>query len=222
MPRIRGARRRSSIAWHRACDVACEEEHDATFHLRFDVREQHDGDCEHRRHRHDVERAMKVLVACHARAPMTRVVADEVATVLGADVDLIIPRRTTDGFVGWLRSTYETTFDCATDVVAPAQNLDAYDVIIIGSPAWRGGIASPVRTYIERQRVRLRTIALFTTCDDGGGDRAVDEMTLLCRRDPLARLVVREPELRSGRAHADIADFARRITARASRRPAAA
>jgi multimeric flavodoxin WrbA len=165
---------------------------------------------------------MKVLVTCHARAPVTRVVADEIASALHADVDLIIPRQTTNGLAGWFRSAYETTFDCATDVVAPARNLDAYDVIVIGSPAWRGGVASPVRTYIERQRARLRTIALFTTCGDGGGDRAVDEMTLLCRRDPLARLVVRELDVRNGRAHVDIADFARRITVRASRRAAAA
>ena len=164
---------------------------------------------------------MKILVTCHARAPITRAVATEVAAALHADVDLIIPRQTNEGLVGWLRSAYEATFARATDVVEPARNLDAYDVIVIGSPVLRGGVASPVRTYIERQRARLRTIALFTTCADRGGEAAVDEMTLLCKRDPLARLVVREPDLRSGRAHAEIAEFARRIAARASRRYAA-
>ena len=159
---------------------------------------------------------MKALVTCHARAPITRVVADEIAMALHADVDLIIPRQTNDGLMGWLRSAFEPS-----DVVAPARNLDAYDVIVIGSPASRGTIASEVRTYIERQRVRLRTVALFTTCDDHGGEKAVEQMTLLCRRDPLARLVVRAPDVRSGAAHAEIAAFAQRITARASRRYAA-
>lgn len=165
--------------------------------------------------------AMKILVTCHARAPITRAVADEIASTLHADVDLIIPRQTNDGLVGWLRHAYDATFDRPTDVVEPARKLDAYDVIVIGSPASRGAVASAVRTYIERHRVQLRTIALFTTCGDRGGDRAVEQMTALCNRDPLARLVVREPDVLSGRAHADIADFARRITARATRRVAA-
>lgn len=166
---------------------------------------------------------MKILVTCHAREPITRVVADEIAAALHADVDLIIPRQTNGGLVGWLRNAYETTFDRPTDVVAPARNLDAYDVIVIGSPAWRGAVASPVRTYIERQRARLRTVALFTTCDgDHGGEHAVEQMTILCNRDPLARLVVHEPDVRSGRAHFEIAEFARRITARAEARRSAA
>jgi len=159
---------------------------------------------------------MKILVTCHAREPITRAVADEIAATLRADVDLIIPRRTSDGLVGWLRNTFDRP-----DVVAPARNLDAYDVIVIGSPAWRGVVASPVRTYIERERARLRTVALFTTCDDRGGEHAVEQMTILCKRDPLARLVVREPDVRSGRAHAEIAAFARRITMRAQARRAA-
>ena len=164
---------------------------------------------------------MKILVTCHARAPMTRTVAHEIASALQADVDLIIPRQTNDGLVGWLRSAYETTFDRPTDIVAPARNLDAYDVIVIGSPASHGAVAGPVRTYIERQRVRLRTIALFTTCDDHGGEQAVEQMMGLCGRDPLARLVVREADIRAGRAHVDVVAFAHRIAMRAARRAAA-
>jgi len=164
---------------------------------------------------------MKILVTCHARAPITRAVADEVASALHADVDLIIPRQTSNGVVGWLRSAYDTTFDRPTDVVAPARDLDAYDVIVIGSPALRGAVAGPVRTYIERQRVRLRTIALFTTCDDCTGERAVEQMMVLCKRAPLAQLVVRQSDLKSGQAKTDIAKFAQRIASRASRHVAA-
>jgi hypothetical protein len=163
---------------------------------------------------------MRILVTCHARAPITRAVAGQIASALQADVDLIIPRQTTDGLVGWLRSAYESTFDRPTDVVDPARNLDTYDVIVIGSPASHGAIAGAVRTYIERQRRRLRTIALFTTCDDRGGEEAVEQMMMLCKRDPLARLVVRESDVQSGRAHADIASFAQRIAVRAGKRAA--
>jgi hypothetical protein len=154
---------------------------------------------------------MKVLVTCHAREPITRSVADQIAAMLQADVDLIIPRQSSDGVVGWLRSA----FDMLADVAEPGRNLDAYDVIVVGSPAFRGAVASPVRTYLERQRVRLRTVALFTTCGDRGGEEAVEQMSLLCKHAPLARLVVRELDLRTGRARVDIADFARRITVRA-------
>jgi hypothetical protein len=192
------------------------EEHDATFQARFCRSERHGRNDDDGRHSLNRRCAMKTLVTCHAREPMTRAVADEIAAMLHADVDLIISRQNDDGLVGWLRSA----FDWSTDVAAPARNLDAYDVIVIGSPAFRGAVASPVRTYIERQRVRLRTVALFTTCGDRGGEHAVEEMTMLCKRDPLARLVVREPDVRSGRAHIEIADFVRRITLRAARRAA--
>jgi len=155
--------------------------------------------------------AMKVLVTCHARAPMTRAVGGEIAAALHADVDLIIPRVVTGGVLGWFCDAWDTTFDRDTDVAQPARNLDAYDVVVIGSPAWHGALSSPVRTYIERNRRRLRTVALFTTCGARGGERALDEMIHLFDRDPLARLVVHEPDLHSGIARSAIAAFARRI-----------
>src|SRR5580765_3674095 len=110
---VRGAHGSSSI-WHRACECLRTEELDATLHPGFGRREvDHEV---HERNDDDVchspsEGAMKILVTCHARAPMTRTVADEVATVLHADVDLIIPRQTGEGLVGWLRGAYEATFD---------------------------------------------------------------------------------------------------------------
>jgi hypothetical protein len=154
---------------------------------------------------------MKILVTCHARAPATRAVGGEIAAALHADVDLIIPRHDTEGIVGWLRGAYDTTFERQTDIVQPARNLDAYDVIVIGSPAFHNSLSSPVRTYIERHRVRLRKVALYTTCSSRGGERALDEMTRLFDRDPLARLVVHEDDLRTGIARASITAFTRRI-----------
>ncbi|MEG0885333.1 MAG: hypothetical protein RSH52_29235, partial [Janthinobacterium sp.] len=57
----------------------------------------------------------------------------------------------------------------------------------------------PMRTYIMQQRQHFHRVSLFCTMGGRGGDKALDEMAALCHKAPMARLCLREQEVRTGR-----------------------
>jgi NAD(P)H-dependent FMN reductase len=164
---------------------------------------------------------MKTLVVCDG-TPATKRLASDLASALRADLDLIITRQPRDGLVGWIRSAYDVTFERPTDIARPARKVDDYDLVVIGSPVWNGAVTSPVRTYIERHAKRVRSLALFATSPRRGAESAIEQMTNLCGRHPLAHLVVRDCDVSTNDTRIAIASFAQRVVMRASRPPVAA
>ena len=45
--------------------------------------------------------------------------------------------------------------------------------VILGTPVWFWGVASPVRTWVLRHRAALDNVALFCTCGGAGHARAL-------------------------------------------------
>jgi len=159
-----------------------------------------------------LERGMNhILVVYFSRTGTTAQVARSLASALGADLDIIVERRSRDGLRGYFRSAYEATRRILPDIANPARDPGDYDLVIIGSPTWNASVASPVRTYLHRYAQRMHEVAFFCTCGGRGGDRVLAQMTQLVHKEPLATMVVREREVESGAAEHKVSSFAARF-----------
>jgi len=88
--------------------------------------------------------------------------------------------------------------------IAPSRyKVGEYDVIVVGTPVWVGSVTPPVRSYLKRHRMRLRSVAFFCTAGDPATLRAFRQMRDIVHREPVASIALQTDDVKSG-AHEDM------------------
>lgn len=138
---------------------------------------------------------MKVLVTWYSRTGHTRSVGESLARQLGGVGEPIVDPRSRDGVSGYLRSLAESVA-ARPAAIAPALNDPArFDLVVIGTPVWAWGLASPVRAFAQSHAASIRRTAFFCTMGGSGSDRAFDDLQRELGRPPVATLALTEREL---------------------------
>ena len=123
--------------------------------------------------------ASKVLVLYYSQTGNTKVVAEEIASRLGADIDVIEAAVPYDG-------TYqETIARCLQEREAGtvpeckplARDIAKYDVIFLGYPIWFGTYAPPVAGWLNGVDLSGKKVVPFCTFGSGGLDSSVKDLT---------------------------------------------
>jgi flavodoxin len=134
----------------------------------------------------------RVLVVYYSRSGHTEFVARQIAARCHADLERITDRSPREGVTGYLRSSLEAILGLRPAIERGRRRVGDYDLVIVGTPVWFWGVASPVRTWVEQHRNALDNVALFCTFGGSGHARALDDLERLCRHTALARLALSE------------------------------
>ncbi|WP_010478462.1 flavodoxin family protein [Thermococcus zilligii] len=136
---------------------------------------------------------MKALVVYYSRDGHTREVARRIAEALGADLDEVIDRKNRKGVLGFLRAGYDATRGKTTEI-AFEKDPSEYDLVVIGSPVWNGRVTPAIRTYLLRNREKIRKAALFATCAGRKG-KILEQMRGLYGGEVIAEAVMEQDEI---------------------------
>lgn len=141
---------------------------------------------------------MKTLIVFYSRTGCTRTVSREVGRLLGADLEEL--RETVDrsGAGGYLRAGGDAMFKRTVALQATAYRPEAYDLVILATPVWAFTVCPAIRTWLQREAANLKKVAFICTQGGSGAERAQAEMALLSRREPVARLVLKDRDIRAG------------------------
>lgn len=134
----------------------------------------------------------RILVVYYSRTGHTDQLARQIATRMHADLERIEDRHGRNGPVGYLRSAMEAVLGLQAPVMRGSHRPGNYDLVILGTPVWFWGVASPVRTWVARHRASLSMVAVFCTYGGSGSTRALDDLEGLCGRTAMARLALTE------------------------------
>ncbi len=112
----------------------------------------------------------KALVLYYSQSAGTKTVAETIQTLLGADIEAIVPVVPYDG-------TYQETVERGRQEreagilpeLQPLQaDLNAYDVIFLGYPIWFGTYAPPMAALLEQVDLNGKKVVPFCTFGSGG------------------------------------------------------
>lgn len=121
----------------------------------------------------------KILVAYYSWGGNTKAVGDYIAQELAADVHRIQPVK-----------PYPTDYDaCVREVqkhgsrhepdLQPASiDFTGYDIIFVGTPCWWGGIANPLRSFLNQNSFEGKTVVPFMT--NGTSGKKLQDVRRLC------------------------------------------
>jgi flavodoxin len=108
---------------------------------------------------------MKSLVVYYTRTGKTRFVAETIAAELGADLEEIVDLKKRECKIGWIMGGKDATQKKQTEI-APIKRMPAdYDLVVIGTPIWAWTLTPAIRTYISKNDLSGKKVALFYTFD---------------------------------------------------------
>ncbi len=150
---------------------------------------------------------MKTLVTYFSHTGQTSRVAKEIAKRCSGDLDAIQEARRDNTWWAACRSGWDTVVRAAPPIQKPKRNPGAYDLVIIGVPVWRLGLAPPVRSYVQQYAPRFKRVAFF--CAEGGtaDERGFAELSKICGMPPVATLAVTRKHLPASANMKELSDF---------------
>jgi flavodoxin len=108
---------------------------------------------------------MKSLVVYYTRTGKTKFVAEAIAAQLGADLEEVVDLKKRGGAIGWINGGKDATRKSLTEI-APTQKAPAdYDLVVIGTPIWAWSPTPAFRTYVSKNSLAGKKVALFYTYD---------------------------------------------------------
>lgn len=132
--------------------------------------------------------APKVLVLYYSQTSNTKVVAQEIATRLNADIEEIVPVQPYDGdFEATIQRCMKEREEGIKPETKPlAADLSKYDVIFIGYPVWFGTFAPPVGAFLDNVDLNGKKVVPFCTFGSGGLESSVKD---LAEKQPNAEIL---------------------------------
>ena len=126
-----------------------------------------------------------VLVVYYSRTGKTRMLAEKLATPLGAELQEIREEKDRSGILGYLSAALDSLLGRRANLTH-APDPAPFKTIVIGAPIWTGRVTAPVRAYVEQVDLSGKSVCAFTTSDLAGGKHAHKELSALLPV-PLAR-----------------------------------
>lgn len=106
---------------------------------------------------------MKTLIVYYSKTGHAKKIALDMAVELGADTEEIIDMKNRKGFLNWFLSGRDGMKKIGTEIAELTKNPAEYDLVIAGSPVWGWNMVPAVRTYLERNRNKIKKFAYFIT-----------------------------------------------------------
>ena len=124
------------------------------------------------------KKAPKALVLYYSQTQTTKVVAEEIANRLGADIEAIVPVVPYDGDFGATiaRSQKEAAEGVLPEIQPLSVDVKDYDVIFLGYPIWFGTYAPPIAGFLGTVDLSGKKIVPFCTFGSGGLDSSVRDL----------------------------------------------
>ena len=120
---------------------------------------------------------MKTLLIYYTRTGNAKFTAETIAAELGADVEEVIDLKNRQGRLAFMSNGRDAMQGKETPIAPTTRNLIDYDLIIIGQPIWAGNPTPAIRTYLNKNDLSGKKVALFFS--DSRSDKAVEKTKTL-------------------------------------------
>ena len=120
---------------------------------------------------------MKSLVIYYTRTGNTKFAAETIAAEIGADVEEVVDLKNRQGRLAFLPSGRDAMQGKETEIAETKRTPTNYDLVIVGQPVWAGSPTPAIRTYLKKNDMSGKKVALFFS--DSGSGKAIEKTKAL-------------------------------------------
>lgn len=130
----------------------------------------------------DMADTNKILIAYFSRTGNTRVLAEEIAEQIGAEVFEIIPAEPyPDDYDATVeRFRKERAENARPAIASEVANMEEFATVFIGFPNWGDDMPHIVYTFLEQYDLSGKTVVPFCTNGGGGFGNSLDGLKRTC------------------------------------------
>jgi len=135
-----------------------------------------------------VESGHRVLVVYFSQGSATMRVAEDLAVLLGADLEQVREKKQRKwGFFGFMGAGAASSFGRPSRIVAPARDPAGYEGVVVCTPIWAWRLSPPIRSWLRQHKGKLPALAAYVTVSgDTQPDKVAAEMARESGRQPAA------------------------------------
>jgi hypothetical protein len=135
-----------------------------------------------------VENGRRILVVYFSQGTATRRVAEDLALLLGADLEQVVEAKQRKwGFFGFMGAGAASSFGRAARIAVPSRDPAAYEGVVVCTPIWAWRLSPPMRSWLRLNKGKLPPLAAYVTVSgDTQPDKVAAEMARESGRQPAA------------------------------------
>jgi flavodoxin len=154
---------------------------------------------------------LKSLVVYYSRTGNARFAAETIAAEIGADIEEVIDQKKRNGPLGFLTGGSDARRGKETEISPTVKSPAEYDLIIVGTPVWAGRPSPAIATYLKKNNLSGKKVALFFT-RGGKKPTALDETkTLIPNSEFIGHLSLINPILTKDESEKQIRDWCKTL-----------
>ena len=146
----------------------------------------------------------ETLIVYYSRTGRTRMVAEKLGALLGADVEEIREAKKRSGLLGAFGAGKDTVLDRPAELTA-APSAEGRRTVVVGMPVWADKPPPAVRAYLEAVDLAGKAVCAFCTHGGGGGKKCFAALSSLLPAPPAETAEFKRPK-------PDDADLAARLS----------
>jgi len=104
---------------------------------------------------------MKTLVVYYTKTGNSKFAAETIAAEIGADMEEVVDLKNRKGRLAFLSAGRDAMQGKLTEIAETKRNPLNYDLIVIAQPVWAGSPTPAIRTYLKKNDVSGKKLALF-------------------------------------------------------------
>ncbi len=104
---------------------------------------------------------MKTLVIYYTRTGNARFMAENIVAELGADIEEVVDLKNRQGVLAFMPAGRDAMRGKETEIAQTKRTPANYDLVVIGQPVWAGSPTPAIRTYVKKNDLSGKKVALF-------------------------------------------------------------
>ncbi|MDD2703702.1 MAG: flavodoxin [Candidatus Omnitrophica bacterium] len=121
----------------------------------------------------------KVLVVYYSRDGHTKKAAEALAKKFGADIEGLVDIKKRTGPVDSVAAGKDAVTHKLTRIAPVKADLDAYGIILIGTPSWFSNVTPAVRTFVSQNNFSGKKTGVFGTAHMTGVGSCMNDLAEL-------------------------------------------
>ena len=155
---------------------------------------------------------MKILISYFSKTGNNKKTAEFLKKLTDADLEEIVDIKKRHGVWGLMSSGFGGAFKSKTNIKPTKLDPADYDLAIVLSPLWAGGVAPAARTYLKQNAGKFKKIAFVSICGFGEKNKmAVADFTKTCGQKPIASILISQPDFEHGKHEQKLREFIEKL-----------
>lgn len=138
---------------------------------------------------------MKTLVIYYSKTGNTKLIAENLAQKLNADILALKPKKEikSDGFMLYFRGGFQSMTKKKIKLESIETDFTDYDLILLGTPVWAWRLNPVVRSFLNTAKFKNKKFGLFCCCADSGKNVLMEMREILLDNEILGEIEFIEP-----------------------------